>query len=314
MKRADAAEVATDRLDDLPSLSIRRPVLVLVLNLHPGPSIGHGIVPADAPHEARERDYFFALAFATGAAWAGIGATALAQRVLSRPAWGVALAALPVALNWSQANRRREPDALLARVLGESLLESAPPNALLVLAGDNDTYAVWYQQQVHGRRPDVTAVTVPLLGATWYRRELARRGELIDPGSIERWRGEEESLRRIAGIAQQRGRPVAASIALERGIRERIAPSWELQGLVFVMRTVPEAVVAGWPFEDGIDTARTRDIEQRVQRGLTSGRSARDGTGRYVQRLLSCPRAALDVLGGRDGGSGQLLDSRCNLK
>lgn len=289
--------------------------IVLVLNLHAGPSIGHGIIPPDAPHEARERDYFFALAFATGAVWAGLGAVTLAGRVRRRPAWGVVLAALPIALNWSYANRRREPDASLARVLGDALLESAPPNALLILAGDNDTYAVWYQQQVHGRRLDVTPLTEPLLGATWYRRELARRGGIIDPGSVERWRGEAESLRRIARIAAEAGRPVVASVALERDIRQQIAPSWELHGLVFAMRTAPATgVPPAWPHADGIDTTATRAIADRVGRLLPAERQARDGTGRYVQRLLACPRESLGVLEGRDGGFVGLLDSRCNLK
>ena len=88
---------------------------------------------------------------AAAALWAGLGAVVAVGRFGGRPASGVALAALPLLLNWDAANRRREPDASLARVLGDVILESAPPNAVLLLAGDNDTYAVWYQQQVHAR-------------------------------------------------------------------------------------------------------------------------------------------------------------------
>ncbi|HSA54682.1 MAG TPA: DUF2723 domain-containing protein [Gemmatimonadaceae bacterium] len=289
--------------------------VLLVLNLRAGPSIGHGVLPADALHEARERDYFFALAFATGAAWAGLGAVTIARRLWHRPAWGLALAALPLALNWSHANRRRQPDASLARALGEALLESAPPNAILVLAGDNDTYAVWYQQQVHRRRLDVTPITEPLLGAHWYRRELARRGGLIDPGSVERWRGEAESLRRVARLAEQRGRPVAVSVALDREIRQQIRPFWELQGVVFVSRAGERiGRPASWTHADGIDTAHTRAVRDRIAGLLPVTRPARDGTARYVQRLLACPHEALDALDARSDGAGDLLDSRCNLK
>nr|MCU0619219.1 hypothetical protein [Gemmatimonadaceae bacterium] len=50
--------------------------VVVLLNLHAGPSYGHGILPDGAPREARERDYFFALAFWAWGAWAALGAWA----------------------------------------------------------------------------------------------------------------------------------------------------------------------------------------------------------------------------------------------
>jgi hypothetical protein len=84
--------------------------------------------------------------------------------------------------------------------------------------------------------------------------------------------------------------------------------------MVFVMRTVPGTAIARWSYDDGIDTARTRVIARELRRRLSTSRPARDGTGRYVQRLLSCPGEALAVLEGRTGGTGRLLDSSCNLK
>jgi hypothetical protein len=55
--------------------------------------------------------------------------------------------------------------------------------------GDNDTYPVWYAQQVEGDRLDVTTVTVPLFGAEWYRAELARRHKLLTNDYVTKWRG-----------------------------------------------------------------------------------------------------------------------------
>ncbi|HEX7123686.1 MAG TPA: DUF2723 domain-containing protein, partial [Gemmatimonadaceae bacterium] len=182
--------------------------VVLVLNLRAGPSIGIGVLPPGALHEARERDYFFALAFAVAAAWAGRGAVLVAARVGARATWaGLAIAALPILLNLGAANRRRQPDASLASVLGRSLLDSAPRDAVLFLAGDNDTYAVWYQQRVHRQRPDVTAIVIPLLAAEWYRDELRRRDALLASELVEAWRGDPATLRAIADAAQERGRP-----------------------------------------------------------------------------------------------------------
>ena len=152
--------------------------VVAVLNLRAGPSILDHILPAGATHEPRERDYFFALAFATAGAWAGAGVVVAFRRWLS----GVATPgdrrcrrspACPLVLNWRAANRR--PDGMIAPTLGEALLASAPPNAVLFLSGDNDSYTTWYRQSVLGERRDVVPVTLSLLPADWYRAELARR-------------------------------------------------------------------------------------------------------------------------------------------
>jgi hypothetical protein len=62
----------------------------------------------------------------------------------------LAVAGLPLILNWQAATRR--PDALLATTFGEALLASAPPNAVLLVAGDNDSYTTWYRQAVLGER------------------------------------------------------------------------------------------------------------------------------------------------------------------
>jgi hypothetical protein len=289
--------------------------VVLILNLHAGPSFGYGVLPSGAPHEARERDYFFALAFATAGLWAGLGAVVMARRFAGHPRSGLVLAALPIVLNWNAANRRREPDASLARVLGETLLESAPPDALLILSGDNDTYAVWYQQQVRGRRRDVIPVTEPLLGARWYRGELARRRGLLDSVAVSSWYGESATLRRLIDAAAEQGRSVAVSVSLPRALRMALAPSWSLRGAVFVSGASPsEYRPAGWPFDDGIDTARTRAIATRVGDTGIADSAPRDATGRYVQRLLACPHEALEVLELRRRGAIALLDSRCNLK
>ncbi len=85
---------------------------ILVLNLRAGPSYGVGVLPGDALHEARERDYFFAIAFALGAAWAGMGATRFGWWLAGR--WrlagvgagaALAIAVSPILLNWRVADR-----------------------------------------------------------------------------------------------------------------------------------------------------------------------------------------------------------------
>ncbi|MEO7455501.1 MAG: DUF2723 domain-containing protein, partial [Gemmatimonadaceae bacterium] len=190
--------------------------VVAYLNLRAGASIGYGFVPADA-HEARERDYFFVLAFWAWGFFAGYGAVhALTARRWPH-AFALLLPCVPLVANWTAADRARGDGATAPREVASALLASAPPNAVLFLAGDNDSYPLWYLQQVEGVRTDVTTVTFPLLPAEWYEAELARRTRLHWPSSGvvpgAKWQHEELAAR-IAESARVAGRPVAVSPSL----------------------------------------------------------------------------------------------------
>lgn len=192
------------------------------LNLKAGPSYGAGYLAAGAPHEARERDYFFALGFICWGLWAGFGAvrtmravartTPAAGRLL--PLAGVLAAFVPVALNWSAVNRRAEPAASEARNGAIRILDSAPQRAVVLANGDNSTYPVWYMQEVERRRRDVTIVVVPLLPAAWYRAELGRREALLDADMVNNWRGAKQVLADICRKAATEGRPVGTANAV----------------------------------------------------------------------------------------------------
>jgi hypothetical protein len=282
-----------------------------VLNLRAGPSILDSVLPPAALHEPRERDYFFALAFATAGAWVGAGAVVLARRFVSAPrlasALALALAGLPLALNWRAANRR--PDAMLATTFGEALLASAPRNAVLLVAGDNDSYTTWFRQAVLGERRDVVPVTISLLAAEWYRDELARRHGLLDPATVAGWRGEEGTLRALIAGAQRQGRPVAAAVTVQRSLRSRLAPAWTLGGMAFI------AGHEATPRDDKVDPNATRAVAELIARRRPGASAGRDPASAYVARVLRCPAAALQ-LGSVPSGEppAALLDSRCNLK
>ncbi len=209
--------------------------VIAYLNLKAGPSIGWGILPDATPHEARDRDYFFSLAFWTWGLWAGYGAmTFTARRAGPRhtragAAAGLALAALPAILNWPVMNRRREPDASAAALFADALLSSAPPNGVLVVWGDNDTYPLWEAQRARAMRRDVLVVTSPLLGAAWYRDELRRRWQ-IDAGPLA---NERAMVMRAVGSARDIGRPVAMAVTVPATVREAAGTSWRLCGVAW---------------------------------------------------------------------------------
>jgi hypothetical protein len=287
--------------------------VVAVLNLRAGPSIGVGLLPVGAGHEPRERDYFFALAFGTAAALAGVGAASLARQRTVRVAALAAVALAPVALNWPAATRRRRPDAGLANALGEALLRSAPSHAVLLLAGDNDSYAVWHQQHARGLRTDVVPLTIPLLGAKWYRAELGRRSQLLDSGFVARWYGEEATLRRVADAARRQGRRLSASVTVNRNTRNALARSWSLRGMVYASDPSTDSVAA--TTAPRLDRAVTDSVARRIDVLVPPGAGpAREGTARYVASLLECPRAALEAAAGSETNRTALLASTCNFK
>jgi hypothetical protein len=188
--------------------------VIAYLNLKAGPSYGAGFLPANAPHEARERDYFFVLGFVCWGLWAGCGSVTLMRRLgKAEPrewlaAFGGVVAFIPLCLNWGAVDRRREPLASEARNSATEILASAPRGAVVLARGDNETYPVWYVQEVEGLRRDVSVVVVPLLPAKWYRAELERRHALLPSPVVASWKGVEPTLAAICSTAAAQNRRV----------------------------------------------------------------------------------------------------------
>jgi hypothetical protein len=154
----------------------------------------------DLPREVRERDYFFMGAFAyfgvlvalgLGALYRGI-ADSLAARLPEAKRWAVAapvflVALIPLGGNHASASRA---DEYLARDLAIDMLESVEPYGILITAGDNDTFPLWFAQEVLGVRPDVTLANLSLMNTRWHLRQLQRRETPeFDPANAARvWR------------------------------------------------------------------------------------------------------------------------------
>lgn len=186
--------------------------VVVYLNMKASPSFGHGFLPEGAKREARERDYFFALAFVCWGLWAGAGAVRAFARLGDKGKYAaVAVCALPFALNFTAADRSAMPSATAALDSAQRILGAAPARAVVFAYGDNDTYPVWFAQHVNGTRPDVTTVTIPLLGAAWYRGELMRRHRLLPQEYVALWKGSGATVARICEAAGQVARPVVAA-------------------------------------------------------------------------------------------------------
>ena len=143
------------------------------------------------PGQPRERDYAFAGSFYAFAIWIGMGVAAIAYLLrdllesLSKgrepgegqkwAAAGVAVAigiAVPlqmVSQTWDDHDRSGR---YAARDFGMNYLESLDPNAVIFTNGDNDTFPLWYAQEVEGVRRDVRVVNLSYLTTDWYANQL----------------------------------------------------------------------------------------------------------------------------------------------
>jgi hypothetical protein len=135
--------------------------------------------------EVRERDYFFIGSFAVFGAFVACGLGALMQSIVdalrdrgtAAMRWAaampvLALAFVPLAGNHATASRAHER---MARDFAYDMLESIEPYGILITAGDNDTFPLWYAQEVEGIRRDVTLANLSLMNTEWHLRQLARR-------------------------------------------------------------------------------------------------------------------------------------------
>lgn len=192
--------------------------LVFYLNFRYGFSIDPANPNLD--REVRERDYFFICSFAYFGALVALGFGALMQLVVTslgteRPEgqrWAMAspmllLAIVPMIGNRETASRAGE---YVARDFAFDLLQSVEPYAILITAGDNDTFPLWYAQEVEGIRRDVTVANLSLMNTEWHLKQLRRRPVFpFEPAaSIPLWRAPTDTPDRPLGADSSPGWPV----------------------------------------------------------------------------------------------------------
>jgi len=168
--------------------------LIFYLNFKYGhsqaPDLGDSV-----PREVRDRDYFYLWSFSALSVWAALGLVYVWETTASlfgadevqlgrdnilepRPrsfamaSPVLALALIPLFGNWEQASRANQTDTT---DFARDLLNSVEPYGILVTVGDNDTFPLWYAQEVEGIRKDVVVANTSLMNTDWYRRQLIRR-------------------------------------------------------------------------------------------------------------------------------------------
>ena len=137
-----------------------------------------------SPGEPRERDYVYAGSFYAFCIWIGLGVLALYEllsKAMPKSGKAMAIAATVVGLvvpailaaeNWDDHDRSGRT---MARDIGWNYLQSLPENAIIINYGDNDTFPLWYNQEVDGVRTDVRIMNSSYLGGEWYIDQMKTR-------------------------------------------------------------------------------------------------------------------------------------------
>jgi Protein of unknown function (DUF2723) len=145
-----------------------------------------------AGNQPRERDYAFVGSFYAFSVWIGLGVLQVRELLngflkneknAGLIAGVICTLAVPVLManqEWDDHDRSQKT---MAPDLANNYLESCDKNAILFTFGDNDTYPLWYAQEVLGVRPDVRIINTSLLGTDWYINQLRKKineSDLID--------------------------------------------------------------------------------------------------------------------------------------
>ncbi len=141
------------------------------------------------PLQPRERDYAYAGSFYAFSIWVGLGLCFLVDnlrkiipyKVILSVAFIVCLAAVPVLLavqNWDDHDRSGR---YTARDIGNNYLNSCDENAVLLTYGDNDSFPLWYAQDVEGIRTDVRVANLSYLSAGWYIDMMRQKAYESEP-------------------------------------------------------------------------------------------------------------------------------------
>ena len=170
--------------------SRRREEFMGLLGLFIITGIGIIIYSNQPPHEPRERDYVLVGSFFTYAIWVGMGVLAIFNLLRSKislpsPAAGTVAALVvliaPVIMgtqNFDDHSRRLHKGS---RDYAANFLNSVDKDAIIFTYGDNDTYPLWYCQEVEGIRRDVRVVNLSLIAVDWYIDQLRRKVNDSDP-------------------------------------------------------------------------------------------------------------------------------------
>jgi hypothetical protein len=133
-----------------------------------------------AGNQPRERDYAYVGSFYAFAVWIGIGVMYVKElfekftnsKMANYASAALCMLAVPVIMGAQEWDDHNRSNKTIARDLAVDYLQSCAPNAILITFGDNDTYPLWFAQEVLGIRRDIRVINSSLMGTDWYLNQL----------------------------------------------------------------------------------------------------------------------------------------------
>ncbi|NHB67689.1 glycosyltransferase family 117 protein [Perlabentimonas gracilis] len=176
------------------------------------------------PYQPRERDYAYAGSFYAFSIWIGLGVLALYQGIRkafdkapgAAIATGLGLVFVPGLMafeNWDDHDRS---NTFISVDFAYNILENLEPNAIVFTYGDNDTFPLWYAQEVEGVRTDVRVANLSYLRADWYINQMLRKAYESEPLPVSMAKEQIELGRREVVMATDRiSQPVHVKQAVD---------------------------------------------------------------------------------------------------
>lgn len=176
------------------------------------------------PYQPRERDYAYAGSFYAFSIWIGLGVLALYQGIRkafdkapgAALATGLGLVFVPGLMafeNWDDHDRS---NTFISVDFAYNILENLEPNAIVFTYGDNDTFPLWYAQEVEGVRTDVRVANLSYLRADWYINQMLRKAYESEPLPVSMAKEQIELGRREVVMATDRiSQPVHVKQAVD---------------------------------------------------------------------------------------------------
>ncbi len=216
--------------------------------------------------QPRERDYFYVGAYYTLALWIGIGLIGILDflktvftqpgkfRIAATGVLAVGVFAVPVNLarmNWFEHDRSQN---YTAWDYSYNLLQSCEENAILFTNGDNDTFPLWYLQDVEGVRRDVRIANLSLINTPWYIEQLRNEAPHGNPKIPISFTNEQiERISPVRWNPRQLDLPVPPDVAKRFGVTD--SATLHDGKISFNM--------SGVPVQEGVRILRVQDIMTR---------------------------------------------------
>jgi len=250
------------------------------------------------PYQPRERDYAYVGSFFAFSIWIGLGVTGLVElikgyannKVLGYAAVVFCLLASPVWMgsqNWDdhdRSNRYVAPD------YARNLLESTAPNSILFTNGDNDTFPLWYLQEVEGVRTDVRIVCLSLLNTDWYIKQLRDQWS-HESAPLPISLTDEEVARVTSGITQWQPQTIEVPVDKEL-LRKAFSDDYSYKESIGVVPDTSLAILQkGIDFEMPVDS-----LDDMVSWQLNGRMYGQDQQGNRIYYLQTQDHLILDIL------------------